>query len=83
MPDLDKLRELCAWMRQERILYARCGELELRLDPSPPLAAVAVDPSPAQAPDGDDVTRQALEDLLHSSGADPDVILRLMKRSAA
>lgn len=70
-------------MRQERILYARCGELELRLDPTPPLASVAVEPSPAQAPDGDDATRHSLEELLYSSGADPDLFMRALRRSVA
>lgn len=73
--NLGALRELCAWMREERVLYARCGELELRLEavPAPPVPA-------ADLPDGDeDDERRSLETLLHSSGVEAEPFLRAIR----
>ena len=75
---LDALRELYAWMRQERISYARAGELELRIE-LPPSQVV---PSVPDHSDPVDDERRSLETLLHSSGADPDLFLAAMRKVA-
>lgn len=80
MADLDALRGLYAWMREENILYARCGELELRIEPAPPALRSVVDLSPT--PDADADAQRALEDLLHSSGVDPAMFVGALKRHA-
>ncbi|GAC1529082.1 MAG: hypothetical protein NVS2B6_17140 [Thermoleophilaceae bacterium] len=67
MADLAALRELYAWMREEQILYARCGELELRLSPPAPASAPLVE----QPLDEREERRRSIEALLWSSGADP------------
>lgn len=59
--DLSALRELYAWMREERILYARSGDLELRLEALPPPA------TPIPEPTAEDVQREAYRDLLYSA----------------
>lgn len=86
MADLGELRELYEWMRERNVLYARSGELELRLGPSPlPVQDRAVHTSPpdANSPVDDDEERHSLETLLHSSGADVEPFLRAMRRSRA
>jgi len=72
--DLDALRELHRWMREENILYARTGTLELRLEPKPPAPAKVIDEQPV------DPERSALEELLHSSGLDVGPLLEAMRR---
>jgi hypothetical protein len=63
--DLAALRDLYAWMRSEGVLYARMGEIELRLGPAPSLPVADESPlSPA------DEERRSLETLLYSSGSD-------------
>lgn len=65
-------------MRQERISYARCGELELRLELAPaPSPAIAAS-SPEDVVDDE---RQLLEELLHSSGAEAEPFLRAMRKA--
>jgi hypothetical protein len=76
--DLAALRELYAWMRQERISYARAGELELRIELPPPQVVPGV-PTPSDPVDDE---RRSLETLLHSSGADPDLFLAAMRKVA-
>lgn len=68
-------------MRTEKVLYARCGELELRLEPAPPQSPHVVGPA-APVDDADD-ERRSLETLLHSSGVDPDIFIRALNRRAA
>lgn len=64
-------------MRSEGILYARCGELELRLEASPaPTSPV----SPDLPSDPADAERRDLEDLLYSSGAEAGPFLRAMQK---
>lgn len=59
--DLQSLKELYAWMREERILYARSGELELRLETlPPPVVSVSESANPI------DEQKEALKDLLWS-----------------
>lgn len=77
--DLASLQELHAWMRAEGILYARCGDLELRLEPIRPAPPAATEPDPLT---DEQRERRDLEDLLHSSGVPADAILRLTKRAA-
>lgn len=77
-------------MRDENIVHARLGKLELRLGSPVPQSTVAnVSPQPeprtpppaALAPTPDDDERDALATLLHSSGADVDAFM-LMQRKA-
>jgi hypothetical protein len=77
--DLAALRELYAFMREANVLYARCGDLELRLGP---LSAPPVSPSPdlTDFGDGDDPERRSMEALLYSSGADVDEFLNVMRK---
>jgi hypothetical protein len=77
--DLASLRELHVWMRAEGILYARCGDLELRLEPAQPAPSATPEPEPLT---DEQRERRDLEDLLHSSGVPADAILRLTKRAA-
>lgn len=66
-------------MREEKILYARCGELELRLEPLPPQSTVHV--AEAQPPrDEAEDERRSLETLLHSTSVDPDVYARAFSK---
>lgn len=60
-------------MREENILYARTGALELRLEPRPPAPARVVDEAP------EDPERRALEELLHSSGLDVGPLLAAIR----
>lgn len=78
--DLSQLRELAKWMREEGVLYARCGELELRLGPAiaPP---VVEDPVSPEDPDADE--RSTLEALLHSSGVDVEAFMTASRRARA
>ena len=71
--DLASLRELHAWMSTQDppVLYARCGELELRLSPPAP-ASVALSEQPLSAAEE---RRRSIETLLWSSGADPSPFL--------
>lgn len=64
-------------MREENILYARTGELELRLEPKPPAQAVVQQEQPKE----DDDLRN-LDELLHSSGSSLDTraLLEAMRR---
>jgi hypothetical protein len=78
--DLGALRDLCAWMRAERVTYARCGELELRLDPLPLPVVVDSSESPPAEPDDDD-ERRSLETLLHSTGVDPSALLSRFRKA--
>jgi hypothetical protein len=82
--DLAALRELYAWMREEKILYARCGDLELRLEPAPPplVSSVPVATSPDTESD-EDPERRSLETLLYSSGAEVEPFLRAMRNQRA
>jgi hypothetical protein len=77
--DLPALRELYAWMRTEGILYARAGELELRLEVQP---APRVAPVEAPSEPDDDVERD-LEDLLFSSGVEAAPFLRALRKGQA
>jgi len=75
--DLAALRELYAWMREANVLYARCGDLELRLElPAPP--AVRVEAS-SSFDESDDPERRSLETLLYSTGAEVDEFLKVMR----
>ncbi len=67
-------------MREAHVSHARMGELELRLDPLPPPPSSESDYSPITDPDEDE--RRSLETLLHSSGVDPTVFHRMLKRVA-
>lgn len=67
-------------MRQEHVSYARVGTLELRLDPVPPPQSATANPDPPPAPVDD--LRASLDDLLHSSGVDPEPFLHAMRKSA-
>lgn len=67
-------------MREVNASYARCGELELRLDPLPP-QPLPVSPSPDADPI--DEQRRLLADLLHSSGADPEPFVEAIRRQRA
>lgn len=69
MADLVALRELHAWMTSTAppVLYARCGDLELRLSPPLPVSVPMVE-SPL---DSRDEYRRSIDALLYSSGADP------------
>lgn len=75
------LRELYAWMRDANVLYARCGELELRLEPQP-LAPRVVTPDPPGDDEAED-ERRSLETLLYSSGVEAEPFLRALRRKAA
>lgn len=68
MATLAALRELHAFMLESRVLYARCGDLELRLEALPPLSADVE----AQPFDEGDDERRSLEAVLHSSGVDAE-----------
>jgi hypothetical protein len=59
-------------MCESRVLYAKSGELELRLETLPPLVSSEADDSPVDAREAE---RRSLELLLHSSGADVSRIL--------
>jgi len=61
-------------MRKEGILYARCGDLELRLEPVAPAPPVVTPEIPLSA---EDAERRSLEDLLYSSGVDPEPFLSI------
>lgn len=76
MADLSALKELCQWMREEKILYARCGDLELRLSPAPVSPSLVDDPSPLV-----DEERETLSELLWSSCGDVDAILNLTRKA--
>jgi hypothetical protein len=76
--DLESLRELHAWMRNEGILYARCGDLELRLEPARPALSHEPEPQLSEA----EREKRDLQDLLHSSGVPAEVVLQLMQRAA-
>jgi hypothetical protein len=72
---LDALRELHAWMRDARVSYAKCGELELRIElPAPQSTFVPVD-----QPDPDEDERRSLGTLLHSAGV--EAFLRALKKA--
>lgn len=75
MADLAALRELYAWMREENIPYARCGDLELRLGPPP---APPISP-PTDLGEDDDPERRSLEALLYSTGAEVEPFLEVMR----
>lgn len=64
-------------MREERILYARSGELELRLESLPP-QSTSVGDTPS-VDHGED-ERRSLETLLHSAGVDPAPFAEALKR---
>lgn len=80
MADLASLRELYAWMRKANVLYARCGDLELRLESSPAPPAVH---APTDMGEEDDPERRSLETLLYSSGAEVEPFLRVMRGQKA
>lgn len=80
MPDLAKLRELYAWMREEKILYARCGELELRLEPAPAPRASLADVSDPSPESDEDAARRALAELLYSTSAEVDPLFDMLQR---
>lgn len=80
MADLTALRELYAWMREERVEYARCGDLELKLAP-PQLQVVPVGGVNNVDPDASD--REALETLLYSSGVDAGALFDAIKAAEA
>lgn len=65
-------------MREAKASYARDGELELCLDALPP-APPPPEPPPAIETVEDD-ERRNLEDLLYSSGVDPVIFERHLKR---
>lgn len=67
-------------MRAEGILYARCGDLELRLEPARPAPPATKDETPLSS---EDTERRSFEDLLHSSGVDPEPFLALMAQQRA
>ncbi len=77
MADLSALRELYAWMVEARVSYAKHGELELRLESLPASRAETSEP---QQPSDDEVARSNLDDLLYSSGADPEPFVRALRR---
>ena len=97
MADLQALRELCEWiqqpsgretlakLRENGITSVRAGELELRLGPAVPPSREVDEESPPteREPSADDDERNALETLLHSSGADASVFLEASKRARA
>lgn len=62
-------------MREEGILYARCGELELRLEPPRPAPIAA----PAEELTADESERRDLEELLYSTGVDPAPFLAMRR----
>ncbi len=63
-------------MREEGVLYARVGDLELRLEPrAPKLMPVAADTEMAP----EDQERQDLEEMLHSTGLDAGALLASMR----
>lgn len=72
MADLQALDALHKWMAANGVLYARCGDLELRLLP-PALAPEAVEELPPLSPAEE--RRRSIEALLWSSGADPTPFL--------
>jgi hypothetical protein len=65
-------------MRSEGVLYARCGELELRLEAKAP--PQTVDVAPPESTDEDDA-RRSIEDLLYSSGVEAEPFLRAMRQA--
>lgn len=68
---LDDLKALYAWMRSEGCLYARCGDIELRLLPeAKPVGDVA--PTPLTP---EEIERQHYEELLFSGDDVVDAIL--------
>lgn len=67
-------------MRSEGILYARCGDLELRLEPGPPAVRQA-EPTMDIAPV--DAEQRDLETLLYSSGVEAEPFLRALQRGRA
>jgi hypothetical protein len=66
-------------MVEARVLYARSGELELRLESLPPPASFVSE----QPKDEDADERHFLETLLHSSGGDAEAFLAASKRMRA
>jgi hypothetical protein len=62
-------------MRQEKILYARCGELELRLEPAP-APSPASDEPPLTAAERE---KRDLEELLLSSNVPAEVVQKLLE----
>ena len=72
MADLQALKELCVWMREANVLHARMGDLELHLAPQLPMPSEAPD-EPKSALEAE---KEAMRDLLYSSGVDPAPFLR-------
>lgn len=70
-------------MREEKILYARCGELELRLEPAPAPPVSSVPVAPPEPENDEDAERRSLETLLYSSGAEVEPFLRVMRGQRA
>lgn len=68
-------------MREVNASYARMGEIELRLEPSPPPRQPAIEPPPAVDPE--DEGRRYYQDLLHSSGVDPAPFIEADKKLRA
>ena len=62
-------------MRQEKILYARCGELELRLEPAPAHSPASDEP-PLTAAERE---KRDLEELLLSSNVPAEVVQKLLE----
>jgi len=63
------------------VLHAKCGELELHLEPLPPPSPVVV-PEPSPADDLDD-ERRSLETLLYSAGVDVEPFMRAARGKKA
>jgi hypothetical protein len=70
-------------MREAGVSYARAGELELRLEPLPPQPVPVSSPDNSPTSDPDDEPRRLFTDLLHSSGADPELFVEIVKRQRA
>lgn len=84
---LRELLTLLPTLRASGVKSLRVGELELSFESfsvAPPVSlALPSSPLPLDEESSEAAERRSLEELLHSSGADTDAILRLMRGKAA